>query len=159
MIYEINKYFRIKSILKNTSGVIEASKEYLKKIEDDNQAICDDLMKKYNVDNENEALDLEVKQLLKQWEPSSEAIEYIKELNNIYQGKTIKFYYSDPMLYYCTIDDPDCDHIPIYEEVCNSIELIHTDTRVLPMIVTKSKNYSLIDMIDIAIIKSNKKEQ
>ena len=54
MIYEINKYFRIKSILKNTSGVIEASKEYLKKIEDDNQAICDDLMKKYNVDNENE---------------------------------------------------------------------------------------------------------
>jgi len=159
MIEKINQYFQIKSILKDTSGVLEASKEYLKKIEDNNQAICNDLMKKYGVNDINEALDLERKQLLKQWEPSVEAVAYIKELNDMYQGKTIKFYYSDPMLYYCTIDDVDCDHIPIYKEVCNSIELIHTDTRVLPMIVTKDKNYSLIDMIDIPIIKSNKKEQ
>jgi len=49
MIEKINQYFQIKSILKDTSGVLDASKEYLKKIEDNNQAICNDVMKKHGV--------------------------------------------------------------------------------------------------------------
>lgn len=80
--------------------------------------------------------------------PSGKAIAYIKELNDTYQGKKIKFYCGDPMLFYSNIDDSDCNHIPVYEALYESIELVDTETRKLPMIITKDKN-SLIDMVDI----------
>lgn len=150
--YLISKYFYIKSPLRDTKNVLEAPPVYLQKINSENRSIYEKLKKKHNTDNPKEAFELEMKELEKSWEPSSEAIEYIKTLNGIYKGKKIKFYYSDPMLYHFSIDDPDCDHIPVYEEKCESIELIATKTRKLPMIVTKTKNYSIINIVNIKVV-------
>ena len=56
------------------------------------------------------------------------------------------------MLYYLTIDHPDCDHITVYDELCESIKLIEINLRMVPMIITKEKNYSLFDMVDLWIL-------
>lgn len=154
MIYNINRLFKIKNPLKNTSGIIEAPPEYLQKIQQDNKDISEFLKQKHKVYDANEAYKLEVKELEKNWQPSYEALNFLKELNEKYAGKKIKFYYTDPMLNHFSIDDPDCDHIPIYEVLCQSVELVDGETRKLPMIITKEKSYPLIDVVNIDIVEN-----
>lgn len=150
--WEFGKYFKMKSPIRDTNNILEASPEYIKDINEKNQAIFEALKKKHNTDNPREALKLEMKEIAKLWQPSKEALEYIELLNKTYSGKTIKFYYSDPMLYHCGIDDPDCDHIPVYEKMCQSIELIDSENGTIPMIITKDKNYSMKEIVEIKVI-------
>jgi len=128
------------------------SSEGMRKWIVESRAQIEALKKKHNIDNDQDAIMLEREELEKKWQPSEDAIAYIKDLNQTYQGKNIKFYYNDSMLKMFSIDDPDCSHIPVYEELCESIELIATETRKVPMIITKNKNYSLIGIVDLTIL-------
>lgn len=154
MISEIDKYFAIKSVLPNTMGIVEASEEHIKELMIKKAEILEKLTLKHNTKDPVEALDLEETELAKQWSPSQEALDFLKQLNEKYKGKTIKFYYTHPMLYYFSIDDPDCDQVPIYEVLCQSIELVDEKTRKIPMIITKEKNYTLLNVVDIEIIEN-----
>jgi len=148
----IDKYFKIKSPIRNTSNIIEANSEYLEAIYKKRLEQQEKLKQKYNVDDPILAEEMEIDALERDWKLSQEAFEYISLLNDYFSGKRIKFYYSDPMLYYLTIDHPDCDHITVYDELCESIKLIEINLRMVPMIITKEKNYSLFDMVDLWIL-------
>jgi hypothetical protein len=111
-------------------------------------------MKKHNTRDKDEAYSLEIDELKKSYKPSQEALEYLEQLNLAYKGKKIKFYYTHPMLNYFSIDDPDCDQVPIYEVFCQSVELVDEESIKMPMIITKDKNYPLIDVVDIEIVEN-----
>ena len=150
----IGIHFSIKNPIITTSNYLVASSETMKEIGNKNDITIESLKEKHNTDNPRQAIALEIKEREKNWQPSEEALAYIKELNDNYKGKNIKFYYTDPRLSDFSIDDPDGNHMPVYEALCESIEVIDTETRKLPMIITKHKNYSLIDMKDITILPS-----
>ena len=148
-ITNINRYFKISNPLKNTQGIIEAPQSHLQKIAKDNNITLETLMQKHNTTDKREAYKLELDQLKNNFQPSQEALEYLEQLNVKYKGKTIKFYYTDPMLKYFSIDDSDCDDIPIYEVLCEEIKFMENEK--LPMILTSNKNYSLINILSITI--------
>ena len=150
-ITNMNRHFKISDPLKNTQGVIESPQSHLQKIAKDNTTIIESLIKKHNTTDKNKAYNLEMDGLKKSFQPSQETLEYLEQLNVKYKGKTIKFYYTDPMLNYFSINDPDCNHIPIYEVLCEKIKFMKNEK--LPMILTKNKNYSLINVVDITIVE------
>lgn len=152
--WNINRYFKISDPLKNTQRVIEAPQSHLQKIAKDNTTTIESLMKKHNTRDKDEAYSLEIDELKKSYKPSQEALEYLEQLNLAYKGKKIKFYYTHPMLNYFSIDDPDCDQVPIYEVFCQSVELVDEESIKMPMIITKDKNYPLIDVVDIEIVEN-----
>lgn len=152
--FQIGIHFSIEKPIRNTSNLMVASRETMEEIHKQNDETIEALKEKHHTGDPGQAIQLEIKEREKNWVPSDEAMAYIQTLNDTYQGKKIKFYYGDPMLFYSGIDDPDCNHIPVYEVLCESIELVDTETRKLPMIITKNKNYSLIDMVDITILPS-----
>ena len=78
----IDKYFKIKSPIRNTSNIIEANSEYLEAIYKKRLEQQEKLKQKYNVDDPILAEEMEIDALERDWKLSQEAFEYISLLND-----------------------------------------------------------------------------
>ena len=80
----VDKYFKIKSPIRNTSNIIEANSEYLEAIYKKRLEQQEKLKQKYNVDDPILAEEMEIDALERDWKLSQEAFEYISLLNDYY---------------------------------------------------------------------------
>lgn len=122
--------------------MIEGSFEHYtkkkKKVDEHNESVYQDLMKKHNVSTKDEAYTLEVKELSDNYKLPLQAKIYLDKLNQQFKDQEVKFYYWNDLFYHEDPEESDWRYVK-----CKEIKLIDNT----PYIIGVDKNHSLLNDI------------